>query len=621
MDASRRPRDKQPRRRGYLASWDGVRKLEEKKFSKNYSYETIAKEAGLASDDQVKRLFHPQWGRRVQLETIEKIARVLDLTPTDIINRNEWSPLDKEPNVDKAKILLSDHSQDTSFAQQLRRALEAAELAVFITEAQFSDEELDGYDCFLLLVSSHSADISNIVMEEIGRVRQLRDAPPDGKPVIMLIHVGSLMSLPLNHALHKELQGIPQREWPQTDISTLVQEVLELLEAGPPVLIINSDDWGQFLQNVSSLNLSRNWLLTYIGEDQLLKLGALVNDLINKGDRRIQSGYSYWGVGPVQMWDRACNDPTYHMRKNISEFPHYAKQLAHLVDKERYNFVSLGVGEGRKDRSIISDFFNRNHSAKPREDFLYIPVDMSLDMLRIAVEKIQETNPLPLHRCVAIQKDIESLKGMQEIAYIAQSLGAQKPILYGFIGNTIANVESPKQVLNNIVNAMRSDDLLLFEAQIINTSALESQELLQETMESVRREYLSDSFRRFAVSALLQNTDLTIDPTEKDNSYIVDVYLQQWKYGQVLHIDCFFENNTDRSLYMTLVNEQTVKLNEKERIRLYRSRKFTQPSLQKFVQANDLSILGEKHYLSEKATGFMVMMLKRQNGGETSGSF
>jgi hypothetical protein len=64
---------------------------------------------------------------------------------------------------------------------------------------------------------------------------------------------------------------------------------------------------------------------------------------------------------------------------------------------------------------------------------------------------------------------------------------------------------------------------------------------------------------------------------------------------------------------MTLVNEQAVKLDEKERIRLYRSRKFTQPSLQNFVQANGLSILGEKHYLSEKGTGFMVMMLKRQN--------
>ena len=597
------------RRRGFLASEDGRRKLEQKKFDKGYTYESLAAVAEL-SVDQVKRLFNPHWGYKVQREKIEKIARVLDLIPTDIVD--EWTTPFEEPNGDgdSARILLSDRSQDTSFAQELREAL-AAEQAVVITESQSSDEKLTDYDCFLLLVSSHSA--SHIVMEEIGRVRQLLDARLDRKPMVMLIHVGSPMSLPLNHALHNKLQGIPQREWPQTDTSTLVQEILELLEAEqPPVPAIDPGSLGQFLQNVSSLNLSRNWLLTYIGEDQLLKLGALVNDLINKGERRIQSGYSYWGVGPVQMWDSACNDRTYHMHKNISEFPHYAKQLAHLVDKERYNFVSLGVGEGRKDRSILSDFFNRNGSAQTREDFLYIPVDMSLDMLRIAVEKIQETNPLPLHSCVAIQRDIETLKGMQEIAYIAQSLGSQKPILYGFIGNTIANVESPKQVLDNIVNVMRADDLLLFEAQIIKVSALESQQR-QEIMEGVKKEYQSHSFYRFAVSALLQNTDLTIKPDEKSNSYVVDVSMPQWEYGQVLQIDCFFKNNTNRSLYMTLVNEQVVQLDEQERIRLYRSRKFPQPTLQNFVQACGLSILGENHYLSERGTGFMVMMLKRQN--------
>ena len=538
---------------------------------------------------------------------------IADLDPTPEVIDSDHEP-NEEPDVDSAKVLLSNHSQDLTFAQQLREALEATGQAVCMTEdgSQWSDEELNRYDCFLLLVSSHSTDVSEIVMKEVRRVRQLRDARLDSKPAILLIHVGSPMSLPLNHALHRELQGIPQQKWPQTDTRTLVQEVIGLLEADlPPAPVVDPGDLGQFLQNVSSLNLSKNWLLTYIGEDQLLKLGALVNDLINKGERRIQSGYSYWGVGPVQMWDRACNDRTYHMRKNISEFPHYARQLAYHVDKERYNFVSLGVGEGSKDRSILSDFFNRNGSAQTREDFLYIPVDMSLDMLRVAVEKIQETNPLPLHRCIALQRDIETLKGMQEIAYIAQSLGAQKPILYGFIGNTIANVESPKHVLGNIVNVMKVDDLLLFEVQIVNVSALKAEQR-QETIESVRQEYLSDSFRRFAVSALLQNTDLTIEAAERSNSYVVDVSLQHWEYGQVLQIDCFFENNSDRSLYMTLVNEQSVKLDNKERIRLYRSRKFPQRTLQNFIEASGLSILGQSQYLSDRGTGFIVMMLKRQ---------
>ncbi|HBL09837.1 MAG TPA: XRE family transcriptional regulator [Cyanobacteria bacterium UBA11162] len=561
-------------------------------------------------------------GKPVSLINFQEICFKLGLNWKEIADFNlpqnplESNPdLNQESDLDTTRILLSDHSKNSYLIEQLCEELEAVRESVFISEdwQQFSNEELNQYNCFLLLLSHHSAQISNIIMEEIQRVQELRNSRSNGQPVIFLIHVDSVMSLPLNHPLLPHLQGILQRELPQTDIQTLVQEILELLQADPlPKPPVESNDLKQFSEKISNLNLSKNWLLTYIGEDQLLKLGALEDDLKNKGDRRIQSGYSYWGVGPVQMWNWACTDRTYHMRKNILEFPHYARQLAQYVDKERYNFVSLGVGEGSKDRSILSDFFNKYGSIETENDFLYIPVDMSLDMLRVAVETIQETNPLPLHRCIAIQRDFESFQGMQEIAYIAQSLGSQKPILYGFIGNTIANVENPKQVLGNIVNVMRTEDLLIFEAQIVNASVLEV-ERRQETIESVQREYLSHCFRNFALSALLQNTDLTIEPNERGNSYIVDVDLYQWDYGQVLQIDCFFENNTDRPLYMTLITEETVMLDKKERIRLYRSRKFPQHTLHNFVHASGLRILGQNQYLSEKGTGFIVMMLQRQN--------
>lgn len=92
MTRQQRPRAKQQRLRGYLSSPDGLRKLEEKKFEKGYSYETLAAEAGLASDDQVKRLFHPQWERKVQKETIEKIARALDLKLAEIVAPEELYP-------------------------------------------------------------------------------------------------------------------------------------------------------------------------------------------------------------------------------------------------------------------------------------------------------------------------------------------------------------------------------------------------------------------------------------------------------------------------------------------------------------------------------------------------
>ncbi|MGL6339987.1 MAG: L-histidine N(alpha)-methyltransferase [Waterburya sp.] len=321
----------------------------------------------------------------------------------------------------------------------------------------------------------------------------------------------------------------------------------------------------------------------------------------------MRSGYAYWGVGPTRMWERACSDLAYHMHENIERFSFYAKQLANYVNKEQYNFVSLGVGEGSKDSSIIRDFFNKNEESKPRDDFLYLPVDMSLDMLRIAIGKIQE---LPSYRRIAIQRDIETKDGMKQIAHIAKILGQDKPILYGFIGNTIANVEDPEHVLNNIVQVMNPEDLLLFEAQIIDDSALKNNQL-QKTIRSVREEYEGISFRQFALSALLQNSDLSIEPREKESCYLVEVSLQSWKHGQVLQIDCWFKNNTDRELYLTFSNEDTTTLNLEEKISLYCSRKFTSITLENFVQAMNLSILKTSTYLGNKGTGFMVMMLQR----------
>lgn len=533
----------------------------------------------------------------------------------EVPENKEGLSSNQEPD-ETARILLSDRSQDSSCAQQLRQALEAAGKAVFMAEdwLQSSDDELKQYDCFVLLVSSHSE--AEKITQEVQRVRQLYDDRLDSKPAILLVHVGSPMCLPLNHRLHSLLQGISQQEWAQSAIATLVGAVQELLAVNlSPVPVVHPEEsntaseWAALLKTLSGFKGEKNWLLTYVGESQIKKLGDLVAELEDQKERRIESRYSYWGLGPVYMWDRACTDKMYHMYENICRFPQYVKQLSNHVNRERYNFVSLGVGEGSKDRSIISDFFNINGGATPREDFLYIPVDMSLDMIRLAIEKCSE---LPLHCRIAIQRDIESRDGMEKIAFIAKMLGQKRPILYGFIGNTISNVESPQDVLENIIRVMENDDLLLFEAQIVDASALET-ERLRDTINSVEREYCGEVFRRFAESALLQNTDLSIAPAERNKFYDVDVSLQDWMTGQLLQIDCLFENKSNRPIDMTLLNGQIVRLNSEERIRLYRSRKFTQSTLQSFLEVSGLRIIGKSEYLSDRDTGFMVMMLQRQN--------
>jgi transcriptional regulator with XRE-family HTH domain len=507
-----------------------------------------------------------------------------------------------------AKIIIFDYSltKNPKLISHISSAFSDLEREiVLINNTQlWNRNDLNEAECLLLLVSSQSPSICQNLVETIRQAKQFQTASINKTFSILLVHAHSLMSLPLNHELHQELQGIEQLEWqPSDDASVLVQKIMDINTAEKRLENLKS-----FVPSLSQLEISKKWQLTYIGENQLQKLGALVADLKNSEERQIRSGYSYWGLGPAYMWERACTDRVgYHMHDNISNFPKIAKPLANFIDKERYNFVSLGVGEGSKDKVLISDFFCSIGETYPRDSFLYIPVDMSLDMLRISAEKTQDL--LPHHRCIGIQRDIESYGSMAEIAQVTKLIGDGQPILYGFLGNTISNVESPEGVLRSIAHVMEPEDLLLFEVQMITELVLES----QRSHETVRKEYLSGAFRRFVESALLQNTDLRINSIEMNNSYRVDVSLYQWEsYGTSLLIDCFFENNTSQPLYLTLINGDTISIEVQEKIRLLRSRKFPMATLRNFVEASGFTILGENQYLNqEEGTGFGVMMLQR----------
>jgi HEAT repeat protein len=73
------------RRRGFLASREGLKKLEARMREKGYTQEKLAEEADVGLD-RVKRLCNPQWGKKIQKDGIEEIAKILDLEPPDIVD-------------------------------------------------------------------------------------------------------------------------------------------------------------------------------------------------------------------------------------------------------------------------------------------------------------------------------------------------------------------------------------------------------------------------------------------------------------------------------------------------------------------------------------------------------
>ncbi|WP_427160774.1 NACHT domain-containing protein [Aliinostoc sp. HNIBRCY26] len=94
----------QPRRpKGFLASKEGLEKLQAKKREKRFTYEDIRKEAKVTID-QVKRLFNPKWGYKIGSEPIELIAAVLDLKPEEIVGVDVWNAPSNDTKLEATQI-------------------------------------------------------------------------------------------------------------------------------------------------------------------------------------------------------------------------------------------------------------------------------------------------------------------------------------------------------------------------------------------------------------------------------------------------------------------------------------------------------------------------------------
>jgi class 3 adenylate cyclase len=142
-----------------------------------------------------------------------------------------------------ARIFISYRAQDPdlSLAQMFYEQLSAAGHQVFMAGQsirlgegwpQRIEEELERCDYFLLLLSAKSAT-SEMVTEEVRRVRELRERHPDSKPVILPVRLDFAMDSPLNYNLRGYLDSIQQREWRSPDDTpVIVREVLIILEGG-----------------------------------------------------------------------------------------------------------------------------------------------------------------------------------------------------------------------------------------------------------------------------------------------------------------------------------------------------------------------------------------------------
>jgi L-histidine N-alpha-methyltransferase len=206
------------------------------------------------------------------------------------------------------------------------------------------------------------------------------------------------------------------------------------------------------------------WSLGLVGEDQASKLAMLTGDLRRRvsttGDgKRITSGFSYLGIEPAIAWANACRDHLYPvMKQSIESFDRRWCSIRPSLDGRPYHYVSLGPGDGQKDGAILQ------HLRRDNAQLCYVAVDMSAEMLRLAVHALTRQLKLSRSRVLPVQLDFSSQNNITELRNLLHRLFGEEAILYSLLGNTVTNFENDTELLRMLAeHLLRPQDRFVLE--------------------------------------------------------------------------------------------------------------------------------------------------------------
>jgi uncharacterized SAM-dependent methyltransferase len=352
------------------------------------------------------------------------------------------------------------------------------------------------------------------------------------------------------------------------------------------------------------------WSLVLVGEDQTDKLATLTGDLrgpfSTSGDgKQITSGFSYWGIGPTIAWANATNDPFYLVMKAGTEsFLRHWRKLRPHVENGGFHLVSLGVGTGVKDRTILSDMRRHNR------DMYYIPVDMSSEMLRMGTLEPVRGARFPVSQVLPVQLDFSIDDNVEELGQMLARLVDEEPILFTLTGNTLANFESDEELLSTLTRVLRPQDRLLLE--VASTTRLD-----QESADAAADEYhQTRAFAEFVTSTLRYNTDLKIH-----NDLVK--FVGEVEDEDALLVKIFWQNDTGEEIRMELPDHTEAVLPIGDTIRLYTTRKYSTTRLKRLTEACQLTpveaIQSQFRYARRpNPFGLELLLLAPEGAGETA---
>src|SRR4030042_3375497 len=182
-----------------------------------------------------------------------------------------------------------------------------------------------------------------------------------------------------------------------------------------------------------------------------------------KGRGEIPLKFVYISKAGTERWDkiakirsrenvRGINSIEGHLlNAKVSDFLNSFKKL------EKLNIIDIGPGNGYPVMPLLHPL------KKLGVQFRYVPVDISDEMINLAVENIKIE--FPDIEIKTVHLDFE-LGNFAEETYKLREGGFQNLML--FLGSTLGNQSDRSRVLTNFRDSMTSDDFLIIGVELVN---------------------------------------------------------------------------------------------------------------------------------------------------------
>jgi hypothetical protein len=186
---------------------------------------------------------------------------------------------------------------------------------------------------------------------------------------------------------------------------------------------------------------------------------------IKKGEM-MPCSHSYSTDIGSDSWLRLCGDPLYAVFHESIKFLEESADavfdsLPSYLIRSCPDFVSLGPGNGYKDRTLLRSLSNKLLGIGVNDYIYYYPVDVSPRILATAISTVSmDTDLRERLRIKALLGDFEQLR------LFAPAFDFRpEPNIFSLLGNTLGNLMHDGDFLKKIHRTMHEGDVLLLEVR------------------------------------------------------------------------------------------------------------------------------------------------------------